>query len=197
MSKTRVMLDLETLGTTVGSSIISVGAVKFGNNKIFDKFYKVVDMRSCEKYGLKIRARTLLWWLSQSEEARKEFIGESFDLKKVLGDFSYWVSDHDCEMWGNGVGFDNALLSFAYECVGINKPWNFRGDRCYRTIKSLFPQIRINDIGVKHNALNDAESQAIHLMEIEQSLLAPKFYSVSATPLNENSTPLFPSLGEE
>lgn len=191
------MLDLETLGTAVGSSIISVGAVKFGYNKIFDKFYTVVDMRSCEKYGLKISARTLLWWLSQSEDARKELIGESFDLKKVLGDFSYWVADHDCEMWGNGVGFDNALLSFAYEAVGINRPWKYTGDRCYRTIKNMFPSIKIENIGTKHNALDDAESQAVHLMKIEESLLAPKFYSVSAAPINENSTPLFPSLGKE
>jgi len=48
----------------------------------------------------------------------------------------------------------------------MERPWYFWNDRCYRTMKSLYPQIPMERDGVHHNALDDAISQARHLMAI-------------------------------
>ena len=46
------MLDLETLGNKPGSVIASIGAVKFGDGKIIDKFYRTINMQSCVRIGI-------------------------------------------------------------------------------------------------------------------------------------------------
>jgi DNA polymerase III epsilon subunit-like protein len=55
----RVMLDLETLGHTPGSVIVSIGAVKFGGGKILDTFYHRIDAQSCVEHGLKMDVSTV------------------------------------------------------------------------------------------------------------------------------------------
>jgi exodeoxyribonuclease VIII len=72
------------------------------------------------------------------------------------------------KVWGNGSDFDNKLLSTAYEKIGWKHliPWNFRNNRCYRTVKNLYPSVKMKRSGDHHNALDDAKSQANHLLEL-------------------------------
>ena len=59
------------------------------------------------------------------------------------------------------------ILGNAFRACGIPVPWNFYDERCYRTLKSLFPQLKAADTrGTKHNALEDARYQAEHLIKI-------------------------------
>ncbi len=69
-------------------------------------------------------------------------------------------------MWGNGSDFDNTLLEEAYRATGIKPPWRFTGNRCYRTVKNLFPDVWVDPVGTAHNALDDATYQANHLIAI-------------------------------
>jgi exodeoxyribonuclease VIII len=44
------------------------------------------------------------------------------------------------------------------------QPWRHWNDRCYRTVKSLYPDVKLERVGTHHNAVDDAESQARHLI---------------------------------
>ncbi len=171
MNDQNFMLDLETLGQTPGSVIVAVGAVEFGDGKIIREFYERVDAESCVKAGLKMDVATVMWWLEQSDAARAEIVRPGLPLSEVLTKFGVWL-DHDTQaagqakVWGNGAAFDNAVLKAAYEALRLPVPWRYSGDRCYRTVKACFTGIPQIFMGTKHNALDDARAQAIHLMEL-------------------------------
>jgi len=88
-------------------------------------------------------------------------------ISEALGDFSRFCWENQVSgMWGNGATFDNVIMSNAYKLTGLEQPWKFWYDRCYRTIKSLYPQAQLKRVGTHHNAVDDAESQALHLIDI-------------------------------
>ena len=165
MSAIQVMLDLETMGTASDSAIIAIGAVKFTDTAVLEKFYVNVSLQSCIDVGLKIDGDTVMWWMQQSEEARASFTDNAVHINLALQMFSKWING-DKQVWGNGASFDNAILSSAYSKCQLSQPWKFWNDRCYRTIKSLYPEIKLQRVGTYHKALDDAESQALHLIEI-------------------------------
>ncbi|HAR45569.1 MAG TPA: 3'-5' exoribonuclease [Nitrospiraceae bacterium] len=167
-----IMLDLETMGNGPQAAIIAIGAVEFDipTQAIGERFYQVVDLASSIESGGVMDASTVLWWMRQSDEARSAFDRESARLPLALVWFSKWLSltgpKEDLRVWGNGAAFDNVVLSSAYRRLGLEQPWSYKGDRCYRTIKSLHPDIPVEPIGTAHNAADDAESQARHLIKI-------------------------------
>lgn len=165
LKRNNIMVDLETMGNNSKSAIVAIGAVRFGKT-ITDEFYKIVDLRSSLDVGLQVDADTILWWLKQSNEARGEFDKPSLTLPTALLDFSTWVGA-DPLVWGNGAPFDNVVLSNAYDACEINRPWHYSADRCYRTVKDMYPNIKKSPrIGTHHNALDDAINQANHLIDI-------------------------------
>jgi hypothetical protein len=187
MKPTKVMCDLETLGTRPGSIIISIGATKFDENGPYgEPFYMRIDMQSCVDAGMLIDVDTIKWWMKQSDEARAEFQKESVELSYALANFGMWCDNADAkerdncncaniELWGNGANFDNAHLKAAYDKVGLEAPWEFWNDRCYRTLKAMYPHIKMpKRTGTHHNALDDAISQVNHL------ILLPAFQELCA-----------------
>lgn len=172
------MLDLETLGHRPGSVIVAIGAVEFGGGEIRREFYERIHVQSCMDAGLKLDASTVLWWMRQSEAARRELLNqERMDLPGALLAFTRFVQGEpagkvDVEMWGNGPGFDNELLVAAYEACGTAVPWTPWQDRCYRTLRALRPHIPFARPEIAHHALHDARAQAIHLMKVEAALVA-------------------------
>lgn len=163
-----VMIDLETLGKRGNSVILSIGAVKFNGDGLGDEFYMVVDPQSCIAAGLEMDVSTIMWWMKQSDEARAAFEREGARLPSVLTAFSRFIQDGgnagDTRVWGNGASFDNPILGNAYHKCGMEQPWKFWNDRCYRTVKSQFPDSPMPRTGTHHNALDDAKSQAQHLI---------------------------------
>lgn len=166
------MLDLETLGTNSNAVLISIGAVCFipEEMKIISRVYYNIDPNSCEAAGLKVDMNTILWWFKQSDAARKVFEKDSMPLKQALINFSLWLETQDnvkeIKIWGNGATFDNVLIRNAYKAVGLIPPWSFRNDSCYRTLRNMYPHINVDPVGTAHNAVDDAEYQALVLMEI-------------------------------
>jgi len=164
-----IMLDLETMGNNNRAAIIAVGAVAFDINGVVDKFYQQVILESSVSAGMQIDTSTILWWLKQSDAARSAFDNneQSESLLNGLAAFTVWFNKVDgCEVWGDGAAFDNTILSSAYGLLKIQKPWKFWNDRCYRTIKNLYPDVEMTRTGTHHNAVDDAESQALHLIEV-------------------------------
>ncbi len=167
-TKQNVMLDLETLGQRPGAVIRAIGAVKFSAAGLGEEFYRRIDAQSCVDSGLQIDASTVMWWLKQSDAARAEMTLPGDHIAQVLVDFSRWLDplENEIVLWGNGSDFDNAILAEAYHATKFELPWSFWNNRCYRTLKSLFPQRQQkSQCGVKHNALDDARSQAWHAIE--------------------------------
>jgi len=166
LSNSNVMVDLETLGKNSNAVIISLGAVIFNESRITGSFYRKIDAQSCVDAGLKMDVSTIMWWMEQSDAARAEFKNTKSSLTETLLDFSEWFPKEAC-LWGNGATFDNVILGNAYDSLRFERPWQFWSDRCYRTVKALYPQVSADPFaGVAHNALDDARHQALHLIKI-------------------------------
>lgn len=175
-----VMLDLETLGTSAGCSILSIGAAEFGKDGLKGAFYVVIQRRTCLNAGLVEDPDTLSWWGRQSPEAMKTLIeaGDliaSVPLGHALMQLDFWLGQvaglEDIErktlkVWGNGADFDLPILAEAYRRAGFSVPWAAYNGRCYRTLKNLMPSIKLKRGGVHHNALADARSQAEHAVRL-------------------------------
>lgn len=175
MSKTAdVMLDLETLGTSPGCVILSIGAVKFypEEQRIGDTFYRLILPSSCTDIGLHADAATAVWWMRQSDEARLGVAKASttgVPVYQALRDFTNWYNEGDAGafIWANSPSFDCAILKDVYQKLKASPPWSFWAERDYRTLKTLFGEVELPERdGVHHNALDDAAHQAEHLMAI-------------------------------
>jgi hypothetical protein len=166
-----VMIDIETLGTSYNALITSIGAVKFDCEKIVSSFYVNIDISSTTKYKFDTDKDSIKFWRQENLfEARKCLSIEPKDIKEALQSFNDWFGKISMPVWGNGVFFDNVILDNTYRKVGLEKPWMFYHDRCFRTIKSILPALQ-NDIpfdGIKHFALDDAKHEAMMLIALQQ-----------------------------
>ena len=182
MSK-HVMLDLETLGNGNNAAIVSIGAYYFDTNDPDngEEYYVLVDPKTSVGFGQVMDASSVLWWLDQSEDARKELVKagkEGLSLSTALLDFSRWYITMTknsgrtaLPVWGNGATFDNVIMASAYKTTGLDKPWFYRSDYCYRTLANLCQSVRKDEMqGTIHNALDDAKIQAKHLAAIFKKL---------------------------
>lgn len=162
-----IMIDLETVDTAPTAAILSIGAYCFAGPMELARFYQTVDLQSCLGWGLTTSESTLRWWEKQDVEARAVFT----DLSKVmlteaLHQFAAFLSGMtEPRIWGNGAAFDNAILANAYAKTGIKQPWRYSHDRCYRTAVAGSTEKRLQH-GTHHNALDDAISQARHLLDV-------------------------------
>ena len=170
-----IMIDLETMGTRPDAPIIAIGAVAFDAEGIRKKFYRVVDLDSAVAGGAVIEPGTVMWWLTQSDDARAALTNDITEpLNDVLGAFHEFVAALPGGpggvrgVWGNGATFDNVILSETYARAGIERPWPFWKDKCYRTIKGMYPDVALVRTGTHHNALDDVRTQAEHLVAINK-----------------------------
>ncbi len=180
-----LMIDLEMMGQSTQAPIVSIGAVFFdpATSTLGEKFYSPVSLKSAMHGGGIPDAETILWWMEQSEEARKAISGSGFPLIVVLHDLKRFVVSN-CDpkhmrVWGNGAGFDNVILRESCKREYLEDIWQFRNDRDVRTIVELGREIGFDpkkDMpfeGERHNALADAEHQAKYVSAIWQRLFAP------------------------
>lgn len=169
-----VMLDLETMGIGPDAAIVAIGACTFdiADGKIGTTYYNRVNLASSVAHGGVIDADTVTWWLQQGDEARAEVAREGLSIAEALQSFADWMAlhTHSTEVWGNGASFDNVILRGAYARNGTPAPWAWWNDRCYRTIKELNRGVQMERLGTHHNALDDAISQALHLI----AMLTPR-----------------------
>lgn len=161
-----VMLDLETLGLTPGSVILTIGAIKFNPkdpntplNKS-DVFYKRITIHSCKEVGLVVDPKTLEWWNKQDPVIRKEaFEGDRIPLKQALLELNDFFL-HSTYVWCQGANFDVPILEHAYAKCGLAPPWQFYNVRDTRTVYHVanFDSRTLNQKN-KHNSLQDCINQ--------------------------------------
>jgi len=171
------MMDLETLGTTPGCAVLSIGAVAFdpqGEPRRWEcaaTFYRNIDRFSCEEFGLSADPDTMEWWGRQSEAARSALLHDAQPLHGVVGDFHDWFKDLGLtHLWCNGANFDEPIWRAATKAVrghfpfaiSYTVPWKYWNVRDTRTIWDVagIDARRVPRDGPAHDALADARHQA-------------------------------------
>lgn len=166
-----VMIDIETMGIGLNSPIISIGAVEFNINsgQTNEVFNRNIDLQSCIDLGFIPNASTIMWWLQQSDEARKLICSKQGNtLIDVLKDFFTFIQKcggQDVQVWGNGSTFDISTLQYAYETLKMSTPWKYSNVRDVRTVVALNSSIKQNTEfkNIQHDAVSDALHQIEYL----------------------------------
>ena len=161
------------MGSQSYSAIVSIGAVEFDtlSGETGREFYRGVSLQSSLDLGLVINADTLIWWLRQNEDARNKIIEGKDSINQVLLDLAEFVNK-DCEIWGNSARFDLGLLQNAYNKANLPIPWDFRRERCVRTLVSLNPTIQkeFKYEGTAHDPISDCKNQIAYCSATWNSL---------------------------
>jgi len=182
MAKSHIMCDLETLGTVPGCVGFSVGLVEFfpETGRLGGEFYTVINVDSSLERFLREDPDTVEWWSKQSAEANVTLTAaracQGADLPDAMHDMNHWFKSINTKsnilLYGNGADFDNPILRCMYDAALVPPFYAGYGGRCYRTLKNLdelfgdmFKFHKVERQGTHHNALDDAKSQAIHLMD--------------------------------
>lgn len=180
------MLDLETMSTCSDAAIVAIGAQAFNPEtcELGAPFYRAINLQSAMDHGGKLDGATVTWWLKQSETARAGVSSDGSSVIFALKEFGLWLRHHaaeeDTRIWGNSSAFDNVILANAYRRACMPVPWPHWNDRCYRTMKALRRDITLERTGTHHNALDDATSQAVHLMAIFKAMRSSALQEAAA-----------------
>lgn len=174
-----MMVDIETLGSGYDAAIVQVGIVVFDPfDATRDSFPGVrwnVGLHSAMAHGA-VDASTILWWLEQSEEARRNvFFGDGHNLGFVLERLEAFWQRYACTaLWANGATFDPVILATAYRKLNKNLPWSHRDVRDMRTLMWMTPVAakraydrwdQTQPQSVRHDALDDARRQVAVVQE--------------------------------
>ena len=171
MAAKHVMIDFETLSTNPNAAVLSLGAVILTSAGLTgEEFYVNIDGQDCINLGLHVSQSTVDWWATQSQEAKDALEVDKKPLLEAMTLFNTWVKKAGgSHVWGNGADFDNPILKSCYEAINADTPFIPYNGRCYRTIKSIPGMPKMSKrIGTHHNALDDAKSQALHLLEMNK-----------------------------
>ena len=162
------MLDIETTGVNPGCRVLSIGCCNFAETR---QFYEKINIFSPGAEKLVDEPKTMEWWNTQSLIVRSEAFSGVKSLFDVAFVLNGWLSSdgvQDKTIWANGANFDFPVLRAAFRAVGAEPVWKYWDERCYRTLKGLYPGVMINrtDDLPAHNALADAIYQARHAVAI-------------------------------
>ena len=172
----RAMIDIESFDTGPNAHVASVGVCVFDHERVVDSRYWAMNR---EDQGGTFNADTVMWWMSQGNEARAAIVDfQKTPFKEALtqlNDFftyKYLVST----VWAKPPTFDLVILGNLYRRNKMTPKWHYRDERCLRTLMKVAeangipPFIQEDVHGTAHNALDDAISQANSLLRIEKAL---------------------------
>ncbi len=179
MTFQNLMIDTETAGIGADGALMSIGAVWFDyrTGELGPTFEQTIHLATSVRDGGVIEPGTFLFWLGQDQKARDAVRFGGRDIRVVLQEFSDWIAEtcrhEDVIPWANSPSFDLMKISRACERIGMKTPWYWNKERCFRTVRNMYPKVEYNpeDKGDSaHTALADAIFQARHMMKIAGSL---------------------------
>lgn len=179
-----IMVDLECLNSDTSAAIISIGMVYFDLGKMVlgPELYLELSQEAIQEQlnlGRTWSLSTNIWWMQQCDEARKVWSNSEFKKSNseachlIAEYFKEYSAEHgrNIRVWGNGSTYDNVCLQSYLKTFKKRIPWNYKGDLCYRTIKTIFGnRAALERIGTHHNGLDDAKTQAVHLMNMLKAI---------------------------
>lgn len=159
-----LMVDVETMGTVMGSPVVTIGATLFdpyvadSADELMRRSLLIrIDVSDAVKHSNGVEGGTLRWWLEQKDEAIKALVGddavscqEAFKLLEQYCNergafanklFFEGISDFPraCRYWAKDPDFDMRLMQHYYDHPNISakQPWNFWECRSVRTVQDL------------------------------------------------------------
>lgn len=153
------MIDIETFGVGNQAPIESIGAVVFDEIEIREAFHRHIPMQDMDKFVFD--SDTILWWMKQSELARKSVTNGIRDipLAKTLADLNQLIKSADYII-AKGSHFDIPILMNAYKVMGVEVGFHWYNVVDLRTFIHAFPDMIFPKVeGIKHNALDDCVNQ--------------------------------------
>lgn len=191
-----VMVDLETLGLSSKSPVLSIGAVLFNLTDLDTletinsanpsrTFYIEVEAEDWFKYGRVPEVDTIQWWMAQGDSAKAVFSKSSpyktFAAPALNHFNTFAFGTRPRGLWSNGANYDVVILSdwakdmkLAGKEVKYDSKFNTEYD--VRTIVHLakklggFDKKSVPMVGTHHNALDDAKYQVLLVQEACRSL---------------------------
>lgn len=162
-----LMLDLETLGATPGSIVLSAGAVAFDpyheiiSEEEQHRFYRNFGITPQKDLGLDFEAGTFLWWLQQDKAAIDALLRKQVHIKEGIQSFiNFFKRNGYTYIWSHGAGFDVPVIEHIMRLLELEIPWKFWNVRDTRTIFHLAKIKPNRSEGTHHNALDDSIQQA-------------------------------------
>ena len=157
------MIDTETLSTKADAAIISLAAVSFNSKGL----HETIDMTVDPDPSASIDFETVKWHTENlqisSFTANLPEIEACHALKNFIEAFR-----EKTPIWACGASFDFPIIKSMFARQNVKAPWQFRDERCFRTMKSLY-DVAFEKKPTEHTALGDAKQQAYHLIRILNS----------------------------
>lgn len=169
--KANVIIDLETLGVRPTSTILAIGACNLDKSQMFACY---IDWKQWPD-NFTTDDGTLKWWDTQEYDLVEKVFGGGVIPSNALSQFTVFLNHvqdlagENIKVWGNGASFDLSILAHAYSSLGEEIPWKFWDERCFRTIKNLFPlkvPFTNNPKLIAHDPLDDAINEVDWLNRI-------------------------------
>ena len=181
-----LMLDLETLDTKPGATVLSIGAVLFDRETALccgnGMFYMEVNIASQLPFHTTVSADTMDFWARTDPEWIEEVMSGAYQAKlkpigEVLDALDAWIQSHYLKedfnlgtVWAQGQDFDFPILAELYNRVRDGKmnletksfmPWPFWRHRDTRTVYDVagYDPNTLKRTGKHHNALADCHHQ--------------------------------------
>lgn len=170
-------IDFETLGTSVKAPLVSVGVAVCDKDasefKLYDYYHSHIDFdtRGFNSIG-DMTPDTLRWWMTQaSQEARDATFQVPSSGSNIDQIFSQLCSFFEQlpikEVWSKGADFDIAIFKYRCEQLGLEVPFHYRTQRCYRTLEAMF-HLQVPEKEKKHTSLEDASFELEQVYRLHQ-----------------------------
>lgn len=169
--KNHIMVDIETLGTSVDSVMLSISAVAFDieTGETDEEFEVFIDVDSCIRSGRKVTHDTLMWWFKESMQEARDGILQNKDnrieVEEAVFNFNRFVGKVSGKaqkapiLWGNSNRFDLGIIAYGYPENEMT--WNYWNERDVRTLMSLAHWFKDDEefMGIAHYGIDDCKHQ--------------------------------------
>ena len=173
--KTHATIDIETLGTSPNTVVLTIGGIKFNPHEddgLHSDFYYRLDADEQIEMGRTVDEKTLEWWEKQDEEVKNEALDPNnrVPVEETLRALNKWLVGVD-KIWCQGPVFDIGILENLYKQIGLHHNWPFYIIRDSRTLFSLMDKDPRKEIDfAAHNALADAIVQSLCIQKVYKKL---------------------------
>lgn len=158
-----IMVDIETLSTIPGGTILQIGAVEFvpETGEIISEFLVNINREDSICWGFTTSVETVQWWEKQSKEAKDSLNNpKPVSVCEALTQFNQFVKDSTIWCHAN---FDLPFICVALAKIDTKPSWYFKN---YVDLRTLFrfhnydvKKCIRNEDNIYHSAIGDCKFQ--------------------------------------